>query len=59
MHPFISLSLAVSLVTLINCSSASPLASTQANPKCSAGDIAVVRRTVNDETYFCKWWLSE
>ncbi|KAI4726108.1 hypothetical protein E4T49_06131 [Aureobasidium sp. EXF-10728] len=59
MHSSISFSLAVSLVTLVTCASASPLASTQANTGCSARDIAIVRRTVSDETYFCKWWLSD
>ncbi|KAI4723023.1 hypothetical protein E4T48_00804 [Aureobasidium sp. EXF-10727] len=27
--------------------------------QCSARDIAIVRRTILDETYFCKWWLSD
>ncbi|KAI4718235.1 hypothetical protein E4T48_05582 [Aureobasidium sp. EXF-10727] len=59
MYSSISFSLAVSLVTLVTCASASPLASTPAIPGCSARDIAIVRRTVSDETYFCKWWLSD
>ncbi|CAD0087773.1 unnamed protein product, partial [Aureobasidium vineae] len=31
----------------------------RATSKCTARDIAIVRRTVSDEVYFCKWWLSD
>ncbi|CAD0101075.1 unnamed protein product, partial [Aureobasidium mustum] len=31
----------------------------RATSKCAARDIAIVRRTVNDENYFCRWWLSD
>ncbi|THY09751.1 hypothetical protein D6D02_06696 [Aureobasidium pullulans] len=48
------------LVTLILGISASPVLTERATtPKCTANDIALVRRTVNDEVYFCKWWLSD
>ncbi|THZ40618.1 hypothetical protein D6C87_06308 [Aureobasidium pullulans] len=48
------------LVTLVLGISASPVLTERATtPKCTANDIALVRRTVNDEVYFCKWWLSD
>ncbi|THX72226.1 hypothetical protein D6D04_09198 [Aureobasidium pullulans] len=48
------------LLTLILGISASPVLTERATtPKCTANDIALVRRTVNDEVYFCKWWLSD
>lgn len=48
------------LVTLILGTSASPVLTERVTTsKCTAKDIAVVRGTVNDEVYFCKWWLSE
>ncbi|THX35290.1 hypothetical protein D6D12_00209 [Aureobasidium pullulans] len=48
------------LLTLILGISASPVLNERATtPKCTANDIALVRRTVNDEVYFCKWWLSD
>ncbi|THX93865.1 hypothetical protein D6D03_09899 [Aureobasidium pullulans] len=48
------------LLTLILGISASPVLTKRATtPKCTANDIALVRRTVNDEVYFCKWWLSD
>ncbi|KAH0367774.1 hypothetical protein KCU65_g4482, partial [Aureobasidium melanogenum] len=31
----------------------------RATSKCTARDIAIVRRTVSDEGYFCEWWLSD
>ncbi|KAI4747395.1 hypothetical protein E4T50_02257 [Aureobasidium sp. EXF-12298] len=31
----------------------------RATSKCTARDIAIVRRTVSDEIYFCEWWLSD
>ncbi|KAG9560431.1 hypothetical protein KCU71_g8781, partial [Aureobasidium melanogenum] len=31
----------------------------RATSKCTARDIAIVRRTVSNEGYFCKWWLSD
>ncbi|KAI4717795.1 hypothetical protein E4T48_05980 [Aureobasidium sp. EXF-10727] len=31
----------------------------RATSKCTDRDIAIVRRTVSDEVYFCKWWLSD
>ncbi|KAI4850107.1 hypothetical protein E4T44_02939 [Aureobasidium sp. EXF-8845] len=39
--------------------SASPLLDERANLQCSARNIAIIRRTVLDETYFCRWWLSD
>ncbi|TIA56328.1 hypothetical protein D6C77_07009 [Aureobasidium pullulans] len=37
----------------------SPLLDERAALKCTSRDIAIVRRTISDETYFCKWWLSD
>ncbi|THY13207.1 hypothetical protein D6D01_08413 [Aureobasidium pullulans] len=37
----------------------SPLLDERAALKCASRDIAIVRRTISDETYFCKWWLSD
>ncbi|CAD0092917.1 unnamed protein product [Aureobasidium vineae] len=37
----------------------SPVLHERAISKCTPKDIAIVRRTVKDEAYFCKWWLSE
>ncbi|THX46642.1 hypothetical protein D6D06_09994 [Aureobasidium pullulans] len=39
--------------------SASPVLNKPATLQCSARNIAIVRRTVLDEAYFCKWWLSD
>ncbi|CAC9885996.1 unnamed protein product [Aureobasidium pullulans] len=37
----------------------SPLLDERAALKCTSRDIAIIRRTISDETYFCKWWLSD
>src|SRR4051794_20659670 len=46
-------------ITLLEGAKSSPLLAERATPKCTARNIEIVRRTVNDEVYFCKWWLSE
>ncbi|KAI4853252.1 hypothetical protein E4T44_00957 [Aureobasidium sp. EXF-8845] len=39
--------------------SASPVLNERATLQCSARNIAIIRRTNLDETYFCRWWLSD
>ncbi|KAI5271701.1 hypothetical protein E4T47_05008 [Aureobasidium subglaciale] len=46
-------------ITLLEGAKSSPLLAERATPKCTARNIEIVRRTVNDEVYFCKWWLSD
>lgn len=47
------------LVALALTASASPVLNERATLPCSARNIAIVRRTVLDEAYFCKWWITE
>ncbi|KAI5251243.1 hypothetical protein E4T42_04475 [Aureobasidium subglaciale] len=48
------------LLTCISHVSSSPLLDERAtSPQCSITNIAIVRRTVLDESYFCRWWLSD
>ncbi|CAD0092404.1 unnamed protein product [Aureobasidium mustum] len=44
---------------LLQVISASPLVAPQPAATCSARDLAIVRRTVSDPVYFCKWWQAE
>ncbi|KAI4730821.1 hypothetical protein E4T49_01179 [Aureobasidium sp. EXF-10728] len=37
----------------------SPVLHERAVSKCTPRDIAIVRRTIKDEAYFCTWWLSD
>jgi hypothetical protein len=46
------------LLSLAKSVSSSPIAQ-GATPNCATGDIAVVKRTVNEPAYFCAWWSSE
>jgi hypothetical protein len=46
------------LLSLANGVLSSPITQGTA-PSCVTGDIAVVKRTVNEPTYFCAWWNSE
>ncbi|KAG9946438.1 hypothetical protein KCU85_g6487, partial [Aureobasidium melanogenum] len=59
MHLPLSFPLLLSLVSWSVRASASPVYDPSGHLICSATDIAIVRRTVNDEVYFCKWWLSD
>ncbi|KAI5197883.1 hypothetical protein E4T39_07082 [Aureobasidium subglaciale] len=49
----------VFFVTLLDGVKSSPLLTERAPPGCTARDIEIVRRTVSDELYFCKWYLSD
>ncbi|KEQ95523.1 hypothetical protein AUEXF2481DRAFT_5123 [Aureobasidium subglaciale EXF-2481] len=46
-------------INLLERVKSSPLLAERATPKCTARNIEIVRRTVDDEVYFCKWWLSD
>ncbi|THZ03617.1 hypothetical protein D6C93_02925 [Aureobasidium pullulans] len=58
MHASRTLSV-ISFLTCVMSVYSSPLLDERAALKCASRDIAIVRRTISDETYFCKWWLSE
>ncbi|CAD0109424.1 unnamed protein product [Aureobasidium uvarum] len=47
------------LLVFVLSARSSPVVSKQETSQCSARDIAIVRRTVLGESYFCKWWLSD
>ncbi|THY95467.1 hypothetical protein D6C92_04382 [Aureobasidium pullulans] len=47
----------ISFMTCVMSVYSSPLLDERAAVKCTSRDIAIIRRTISDETYFCKWWL--
>ncbi|KAG9529955.1 hypothetical protein KCU93_g3037, partial [Aureobasidium melanogenum] len=57
MH-FLYLLNVVVLLSFSNFVSSSPVAQGTTS-KCNARDIAIVKRTANEPTYFCSWWNSD
>ncbi|KAG9653707.1 hypothetical protein KCU95_g11661, partial [Aureobasidium melanogenum] len=47
------------LFALILGVTSSPLLNERASQKCNARDVQIVKRTVIDPVYFCKWWNSD